>query len=88
MKLIFRKSDQEEITVLQSCGDAERSFAYTDMIKALLTDGELEVPVLEGTFTAEEQSSINNMVNEINREAKDAMTASVGTEEANGSAAP
>jgi hypothetical protein len=82
MKLVFRKNDQEEITVLQSCDGTNKAFLYTDMIMALLNDGALDVPVLEGCFTAEEQHSINNMINEINREAKEAMTASVGTEEA------
>lgn len=88
MKLVFRKNDQEEITVLQSCDGDEQAFTYTDMIKALLKDGELEVSVLEGTFTEEEQRSINNMVNEINRETKEAMKASGGTEEPNDSPTP
>ncbi|MEA5114504.1 MAG: hypothetical protein VB050_10805 [Geobacteraceae bacterium] len=88
MKLVFRKNDQEEITVLQSCDGDEHAFTYTGMIKALLKDGELEVSVLDGTFTEEEQRSINNMVNEINRETKDAMKASGGTEEPNDSPTP
>jgi len=88
MKLVFRKNDQEEITVLQSCDGDERSFVYTDMIKALLKDGELEAPVVEGAFTEEEQRSINNMVSEINRETKEAMKASIGTEEPNGNTPP
>lgn len=88
MKLVFRKNDQEEITVLQSCDGDEHAFTYTDMIKALLKDGVLEVSVLEGTFTEEEQRSINNMVNEINRETKEAMKASGGTEEPNDSPTP
>lgn len=88
MKLVFRKNDQEEITVLQSCDGVEHAFTYTDMIKALLKDGELEVSVLEGTFTEEEHHSINNMVNEINRETKDVMKASGGTEEPNDSPTP
>jgi hypothetical protein len=88
MKLVFRKNDQEEITVLQSYDGDEHTFTYTDMIKALLKEGELEVSVLEGTFTEEEQLSINNMVDEINRETKESMKASVGTEESNGNPAP
>jgi hypothetical protein len=66
---VFRKNDQEEISVLQSLGGDERKFIYTDMIKALIEDGELEAPVIEGDFTAEEKRSINNMVSEINKEA-------------------
>ena len=50
------------------------------MIKVLLEDGELEVPVVEGNFTEEEIRSINNMVSEINKVTKEAMKASVGTE--------
>jgi len=81
MKLVFKKNDQEEITVLQSFDGKELPFVYTDMIKALIKDGELELPVLDVTFTEEEQHSINNMVNEINRETKEATKASGGTEE-------
>lgn len=88
MKLVFRKNDQEEITVLQSYDSNEQAFAYTDMIKSLLKVGELEAPVLEGTFTEEEQRSINNMVKEINREAKEAMKAKDGTEESKGNPVP
>lgn len=81
MKLVFRKNNQEVITVLQSCNGEERPFVYTDIIKALIKDGKLELPTLEGTFTDEEQRSINDMVNKINIETKAATTASGGTEE-------
>lgn len=83
MKLVFRKNAQEEITVLQSCDGDERDFIYADMIKALLKDGQLEVPIIEGAFTEEEQRSIYSMVSEINRETKEAMKTSGGTEEPN-----
>lgn len=75
MKLVFRKNDQEEITVLQSFDGDECKFIYTDMIKVLLKDGELEAPVIEGDFTKEEIRSINNMVNEINKVTKETLTA-------------
>jgi hypothetical protein len=88
MKLVFRKNDQEEITVLQSCDEKEDAFVYTDMIKSLIAEGALEEPVLEGTFTEEEHRSIKNMVSEINRETKEAMTASVGAGKSNGNPAP
>lgn len=68
MKLVFRKNDKEEITVIQSYDGSERNFIYSDMINVLLKDGKLEAPVVEGDFTAEEISSINNMVIEINKE--------------------
>jgi len=75
MKLVFRKNEQEEITVLQSFDDDERKFIYTDMIKVLLENGELEAPVIEGDFTEEETRSINNMVSEINKVTKEALKA-------------
>lgn len=80
MKLVFRKNDQEEITVIQSFDGDERSFIYTDMIKVLLEDGELEVPVIEGDFTAEEIRSINNMVSEINKVTKETLEVIVGSD--------
>jgi len=78
MRLVFRKNDQEEITVLQSFDGDEHNFTYTDMIKVLLNDGALEVPVVEGDFTEEEKRSINNMVSEINKVTKDTLKASTG----------
>jgi len=80
MKLVFRKNEQEEITVLQSFDGDERNFIYTDMIKVLLEDGELEEPVVEGDFTEEEKRSINNMVSEINKVTRETLKASDGTD--------
>lgn len=77
MKLVFRKNEQEEITVaLQLPDGTERNFAYTDMIKVLLEDGELEEPVVEGDFTEEEMRSIKNMVNDINKVTEETLKAS------------
>jgi len=72
MKLVFRKNDQEEITVLQSFDGDERKFVYTEMIAVLIDKGELEAPVLEGDFTVDEQRSINDMVTKINEVTKQA----------------
>ena len=80
MKLVFRKNDQEEITVLQSVDGDERTFIYTDMIKVLLDDGELEEPLVEGDFTEEESRSINNMVNEINKVTEETLKVSAGSD--------
>lgn len=80
MKLVFRKNDQEEITVIQSFDGDERNFIYTDMIKVLIEKGELEAPVVEGGFTEEEVHSINNMVSEINKVTKETLKASAGTD--------
>lgn len=81
MKLVFRKNEKEEITVLQSCDGDERNFVYSDMINVLLEDGGLEEPVVEGDFTAEEISSINNMVGEINKVTYETLKASGGVGE-------
>lgn len=78
MKLVFRKNDQEEITVLQSFDGDESKFIYTDMIKVLLKDGELEAPVVEGDFTEGEMRSIKNMVSEINKVTKETLKAGNG----------
>lgn len=75
MKLVFRKNELEEITVLQSFNGDERKFDYADMIKVLIDDGELEDPEIEGDFTADESRSIRNMVSEINKVTNEAMTA-------------
>ena len=79
MNLIFRKNEQEEITVHQSFDGTERKFIYVDMINALIKDGELAVPVIEGDFTVEEISSIRNMVSQINEVTREALKASAGT---------
>jgi len=81
MKLVFRKNDQEEITVLQSFDGDERKFIYTDMIKVLIKHGELAAPVVAGDFTEEERRSINNMVNEINKVSKETLKARAGSDE-------
>ena len=68
-------------SVLQSYDGDERRFIYSDMINVLLEDGELEPPVVEGDFTAEEISSINNMVSEINKVTQKTLKASCGADE-------
>jgi hypothetical protein len=80
MKLVFRKNDQEEVSVIQSFDGDKRNFVYTDMIKVLLADGGLEEPVVEGDFTEEEKRSINNMVSEINKVIKETLEASAGSD--------
>ena len=81
MKLLFRKNEQEEITVLQTFDGDERKFIYTDMIKVLIEHGELEAPLVEGEFTEEEIRSINNMVSEINKVTKETLKANAGSGE-------
>lgn len=82
MKLVFRKNDQEEITVLQSLDGDERKFVYTEMINVLIDKGELEGAVIEGDFTVDEQRSINDMVTKINEVTKEASEAADGSIEA------
>lgn len=77
MKLVFRKNDQQEITVLQSFDGDERKFVYAEMIKVLIEKGELEAPAIEGDFTVDEQRSIKDMVTKINEVTKEASGAGV-----------
>ena len=64
--------------VFQSFDGDERNFVYTDMIKALLKDGELETPIIEGDFTEEEKRSIDDMVSDINKVTKETLKADAG----------
>jgi hypothetical protein len=80
MKLVFRKNDQEEITIFQLSDGKEQIFVYTNMIKALIKDGKLEEPIVEGAFTEEEMRSIKKMVADINKETEEAMKGSAAGE--------
>lgn len=70
MQLIFRKSEEGEVTVLQVVDGAEHEFNYPEMIKALLDDETLEVPLIEGDFGQEEIGSIKSMAERINKAAQ------------------
>ncbi|MBN1632425.1 MAG: hypothetical protein JW990_21920 [Thermoleophilia bacterium] len=66
MKLIFRKSDEEQISVWQSADGEEKKFSYSEMINTLIRSGELESPETIGDFTEDEKKSISSMVERIN----------------------
>lgn len=66
MKLVFRKDEEAQITVLQRVGGKEKSFSYVDMINSLLKSQELDEPEIADGFTEAEKKSINSMVRLIN----------------------
>ncbi len=68
MKLIFKKDDESNISVVQVIDGDEQKFDYVDMIKALIESKELEEPEIEGGFTDAEEASIKRMVEFINAE--------------------
>jgi len=68
MKLIFKKDEQSQISVLQSTNCEEREFSYVDMIKALIESRKMEEPQILGDFTAAEVASIKRMIEFINKE--------------------
>jgi len=68
MKLVFRKDDEMDISVLQKTDDQELDFSYVMMIKSLIRTKKLEAPIVEGSFSDAEKESINSMVTLINEE--------------------
>ena len=68
MLLVFEKNDESQVVVRLKSGDVEREFSYVEMIKALLSDGKMEVPEFTGEFTPSETKSINDMVTYLNDE--------------------
>lgn len=68
MKLVFKKDEECQITVLQVVNGQERNFSYVDMIKALIESKKMDVPEIPDGFTEAEIKSINSMVTYINKE--------------------
>lgn len=68
MKLVFRKNEEHEISVLRVDGDETVDFDYVDMIKTLMETGRLENPDIVGDFSDAESNSISKMVEHINEE--------------------
>lgn len=66
MKLIFRKDESQEITVLIRDQIAEEPFSYIAMIKALIAKNEFELSEFEEGITEQEKESINKMLLQIN----------------------
>ncbi len=68
MKLIFKKDDKSQISVFQEIDKKVQEFSYVDMIKALIVSKKMEKPEILKGFTVAEITSINRMVELINKE--------------------
>ena len=68
MKIIFKKSKEDEISVSVKDGDKEKEFKYIDMIKSLIVSKKLNQPEIHGDFTESEVKSIKSMIKFINDE--------------------
>jgi len=68
MKLLFKKDEEHQISVLTEADGVQQDFSYVDMIKSLIESKKLEEPDISKDFTDAEIDSINSMVSFINRE--------------------
>jgi hypothetical protein len=68
MKLIFKKDEESQISVVQDIDGTEQDFSYVDMIKALIESKKMEEPEISEGFTEAETTSIKRMVEFINKE--------------------
>ena len=68
MKLIFKKDNGSQISVVQDINGVEQKFSYVDMIKALIESKKMEEPEISGDFADAEVTSIKRMVEFINKE--------------------
>ena len=68
MKLIFKKDEESQISVVQDINGQKQEFSYVDMIKALIESKEMEEPEISEGFTEAETTSIHRMVEFINKE--------------------
>lgn len=68
MKLLFKKNEKHEISVLQRIDNQEKEFTYVDMVKFLIQSRKLDTPETSKGFTEAETVSINRMVELINKE--------------------
>jgi len=75
MKLVFKKSEDAEISVFISNGKDEVTFDYISMVKSLIEEREMETPDIIGDFTSAEIESIKSMVLYLNEALKPAMEA-------------
>ncbi len=71
MKLIFKKDDKSQISVVQYIDGKEQKFSYVDMIKALIESKKMEEPEISGDFTGAETESIKRMVKFINEQVEE-----------------
>ena len=68
MKLIFKKDEESQISVVQDIDGKEQEFSYVDMIKALIESRKMEEPEISEGFTEAETTSVQRMVEFINKE--------------------
>lgn len=66
MKIVFKKNEESQISVVQKIDGREQDFVYVDMIKTLVASKKMEDPEIIGKFTEAEIKSINSMVALIN----------------------
>lgn len=71
MKLIFKKDEESQISVVQDVDGTEQDFSYVDMIKALIESKKMEEPEISESFTEAEITSIKRMVELINEEVEE-----------------
>ncbi len=71
MKLIFKKDEESQISVVQDVDGTEQDFSYVDMIKALIESKKMEEPEISEGFTEAEITSIKRMVELINEEVEE-----------------
>lgn len=67
MQLIFKREEDESISIEIKDGVSTIEFDYVEMIKKLLSDNNLEQTLFEGDISDEEKEKINEMVLKINQ---------------------
>jgi len=65
MKLIFKKEEDQNISIHIAQGTAPIEFTYVDMIKDLLKANEIEESIFEGDISDEEKERLNTMLQKI-----------------------
>ena len=77
MKLIFKKDEESQISVVQDIDGKKQEFSYVDMIKALIESKKMEEPEISEDFADAEVTSIKRMVEFINKEISSTDEASI-----------
>ena len=72
MKLVFKKNENGDVSVIMFKGTAEVQFSYIEMIKALLA-GEVLDRDYDESISKEEQTQINDVLKEIENTAVETM---------------
>ncbi|WP_353411377.1 hypothetical protein [Arenicella sp. 4NH20-0111] len=66
MKLKFKKDEFQNISVVHQLDNGECSFSYVEMIKHLISFGNIVEPEFDGDFTDAEKESVASMSKYIN----------------------